>query len=98
MHSWQTLGAVSRVSLVSPVRRGATASGPLDVVDDDVQRLGTDVGHALEIVGDATLDIGSDCLDVRAVVDDDVHFDLVPCNPRPSALLRLDAAHLGGRV
>ena len=48
-----------------------------------------------EIVGDATLDVGRDSLDVRAVVDDDVHLDLVPGDPRPSALLRVHAAHLG---
>src|SRR3954451_7428851 len=98
MHSWQTLGAVSSVSFVSPVRRGATVSGPLDVVDDHVHRLRADVRHPLEVIRDPALHVGGDRLHVRAVVDDDMHLDLVTRNACAAALLRMYAADLGGRV
>src|SRR4051794_10829583 len=98
MHSWQTEGAVCRVSFVSPVRRGATVSGPLDVVDDHVHRLRPDVGHALEVVADAALDVGRDGLHVRAVVDDHVHLDLVARDACATTLLGVHAPHLGCRV
>src|SRR6266480_4075117 len=69
------------IAWCSRPRKRATSPGtslPHDVIDNDADGRGPHVGHTGEVVADALLDLRRDRGNVRAVVDHDVHLDLVP--------------------